>query len=378
MGAEGTAAAVADRTATVLDEIERVVVGKRPALQLIMAAVLARSHVLIEDLPGLGKTLIARSFAAALGLGFRRIQFTPDLLPADLTGTTVLDQASGDFRFRRGPVFANLLLADEINRTPPKTQAALLEAMAEEQVSVDGYSHPLPQPFVVLATDNPIEYEGTYPLPEAQLDRFGMRVRIGYLPAADEVEMLSRRVSRGATEPTVRQVLDAETLLRMRAAVESVSVEPDVLDYVVRIVAATRNDKDVLVGGSPRASLALLQLARARAMLDRRDYVVPEDVKTLAVPVLAAGRFDLVVFGAPLLGALAGAWWSVRPDRLVRLSAVTSAQRVFEGESLTLTVELTAPPGAELLDVELSTGAELGAEQRGLYRSTPGSLRGEW
>jgi MoxR-like ATPase len=289
MGAEGTAtaAAVADRTATVLDEIERVVVGKRPALQLIMAAVLARSHVLIEDLPGLGKTLIARSFAAALGLGFRRVQFTPDLLPADLTGTTVLDQASGDFRFRRGPVFTNLLLADEINRTPPKTQAALLEAMAEEQVSVDGESHPLPQPFIVLATDNPIEYEGTYPLPEAQLDRFGMRVRIGYLPQTDEVEMLSRRISRGAQEPTVRQVLDAETLLEMRAAVESVSVEPDVLDYVVRIVAATRNDKDVLVGGSPRASLALLQLARAQAMLDRRDYVIPEDVKALAVPVLA-------------------------------------------------------------------------------------------
>ena len=287
MGAEGTAAAVADRTATVLDEIERVVVGKRPALQLIMAAVLARSHVLIEDLPGLGKTLIARSFAAALGLGFRRIQFTPDLLPADLTGTTVLDQVSGDFRFRRGPVFTNLLLADEINRTPPKTQAALLEAMAEEQVSVDGESHPLPQPFIVLATDNPIEYEGTYPLPEAQLDRFGMRVRIGYLPPADEVEMLSRRISRGVQEPTVRQVLDAETLLEMRAAVESVSVEPDVLDYVVRIVAATRNDKDVLVGGSPRASLALLQLARAQAMLDRRDYVIPEDVKALAVPVLS-------------------------------------------------------------------------------------------
>jgi MoxR-like ATPase len=243
--------------------------------------------VLIEDLPGLGKTLIARSFAAALGLGFRRVQFTPDLLPADLTGTTVLDQAAGDFRFRRGPVFTNLLLADEINRTPPKTQAALLEAMAEEQVSVDGESHPLPQPFIVLATDNPIEYEGTYPLPEAQLDRFGMRVRIGYLPPPDEIEMLSRRISRGAQEPTVRQVLDAETLLQMRAAVESVSVEQDVLDYVVRIVAATRADKDVLVGGSPRASLALLQLARAQAMLDRRDYVIPEDVKALAVPVLS-------------------------------------------------------------------------------------------
>jgi MoxR-like ATPase len=264
-----------------------VVVGKRPALELIMTAVLARAHVLIEDLPGLGKTLIARSFAGALGLGFRRVQFTPDLLPADLTGTTVLDQATGEFRFRAGPVFTNLLLADEINRTPPKTQAALLESMAEEQVSVDGHSHPLPQPFIVLATDNPIEYEGTYPLPEAQLDRFGIRVRIGYLPAADEVEMLSRRVSRGAQEPTVRQVLDAGALLAMRAEVESVAVEPDVLDYVVRIVAATRNEKDVLVGASPRASLALLQLARARAMLDGRDYVVPEDVKALAVPALS-------------------------------------------------------------------------------------------
>jgi len=278
---------VAGRAASVLDEIERVVVGKRPALELIMAAVLARAHVLIEDLPGLGKTLIARSFAGALGLGFRRVQFTPDLLPADLTGTTVLDQATGDFRFRKGPVFTNLLLADEINRTPPKTQAALLEAMAEEQVSVDGHSHPLPQPFIVLATDNPIEYEGTYPLPEAQLDRFGMRLRIGYLTPSDETEMLTRRVNRGTREPSVRRVLDADTLLGMRAEVESVSVEPDVLDYVVRIVAATRDDKDVLVGASPRASLALLQLARARALLDGRDYVIPEDVKALAVPVLA-------------------------------------------------------------------------------------------
>jgi MoxR-like ATPase len=278
---------VADQAGGVLDEIERVVVGKRPALELIMAAVLARSHVLIEDLPGLGKTLIARSFAAALGLTFRRIQFTPDLLPSDLTGATVLDHASGDFRFRPGPVFTNLLLADEINRTPPKTQAALLEAMAEEQVSVDGHSHPLPRPFIVLATDNPIEYEGTYPLPEAQLDRFGIRVRIGYLSSSDEVEMLNRRILRGAGEEGVRQMLDGGTLLRMRAAVESVAVEPDVLDYVVRIVAASREDKDVLVGGSPRASLSLLQLGRAHALLHGRDYVIPEDVKELAVPVLA-------------------------------------------------------------------------------------------
>ncbi|HEY4006705.1 MAG TPA: MoxR family ATPase [Pseudonocardia sp.] len=278
---------VAGRSAAVLDEIEKVVVGKRSALELILCAVLARAHVLIEDLPGLGKTMIARSFADALGLGFRRVQFTPDLLPADLTGTTVLNQKTGEFSFRAGPVFTNLLLADEINRTPPKTQAALLEAMAEEQVSVDGYSHQLPQPFVVLATDNPIEYEGTYPLPEAQLDRFGLRVRIGYLKQDDEVEVLSRRLERGSGLPKVSQMLDAESLLAMRESVESVSVQSDVLDYVVRIVAATRDDKDVLVGASPRASLALLQLARAHALLDGRDYLIPEDVKTLAVPTLA-------------------------------------------------------------------------------------------
>ena len=283
----GVSVDVAGRASAVLDEIERAVVGKRAALELIMCAALARTHVLIEDLPGLGKTMIARSFASALGLDFRRVQFTPDLLPADLTGTTVLEHASGDFQFRPGPVFTNLLLADEINRTPPKTQAALLEAMAEEQVSVDGVTHPLPQPFLVLATDNPIEYEGTYPLPEAQLDRFGMRVRIGYLQQAEETEMLTRRMQRGSGTAQVREVLSAEALLRMREAVEEVTVEQDVLDYVVRISAATREDKDVLVGASPRASLALLQLARARAALAGRDYVIPEDVKALAVPALA-------------------------------------------------------------------------------------------
>jgi MoxR-like ATPase len=278
---------VAVRVAAVLDEIERVVVGKRPVLELVMAAVLARAHVLIEDLPGLGKTLIARSFATALGLDFRRVQFTPDLLPADLTGTTVLDHGGREFTFRPGPVFTNFLLADEINRTPPKTQAALLEAMAEQQVSVDGHSHPLPDPFVVLATDNPIEYEGTYPLPEAQLDRFGLRVKIGYLPARDEVEVLTRRMDRGSDIGSVRKVLDVDELLAMRDAVETVAVEPDVLDYVVRIVGATREEKDVQVGASPRASLALLQLTRANALLAGRDYVIPEDVKALAVSCVA-------------------------------------------------------------------------------------------
>lgn len=200
----------------VLDEIERVVVGKRSALTLILTAVLARGHVLIEDLPGLGKTLIARSFAAALGLDFTRVQFTPDLLPADLLGSTIYDMQSGRFEFRAGPIFTNLLLADEINRTPPKTQAALLEAMAEGQVSIDGQTHKLAMPFIVLATDNPIEYEGTYPLPEAQLDRFAIRLELRYLSERDETSMLRRRLERGSADPTVNQVVDCHDLLAMR------------------------------------------------------------------------------------------------------------------------------------------------------------------
>jgi MoxR-like ATPase len=213
----------------VLDEIERVVVGKRAALTLILTTVLARGHVLIEDLPGLGKTLIARSFAAALGLQFTRVQFTPDLLPADLLGSTIYDMQSGRFAFRAGPIFTNLLLGDEINRTPPKTQAALLEAMAEGQVSIDGETHKLPTPFVVLATDNPIEYEGTYPLPEAQLDRFAIRLELRYLSEPDETAMLRRRLERGSAEPTINQVVDAHDLLAMRESVEQVTVHEDVL-----------------------------------------------------------------------------------------------------------------------------------------------------
>jgi MoxR-like ATPase len=271
----------------VLDEIERVVVGKRPALALILTTVLARGHVLIEDLPGLGKTLIARSFAAALGLGFTRVQFTPDLLPADLLGSTVYDMQSGRFEFRRGPVFTNLLLADEINRTPPKTQAALLEAMAEAQVSIDGETHRLPAPFIVLATDNPIEYEGTYPLPEAQLDRFAVRLELRYLSERDETSMLRRRLERGSAEPTVNQVVDSHDVVAMRESVEQVAVHEDVLHYVVSLATATRTHPQVAVGASPRAELDLVQLARARALLQGRDYVIPEDVKTLAVPALA-------------------------------------------------------------------------------------------
>jgi MoxR-like ATPase len=271
----------------VLDEIERVVVGKRSALMLILTTVLARGHVLIEDLPGMGKTLIARSFAAALGLNFTRVQFTPDLLPADLLGSMIYDMQSGRFEFRRGPIFTNLLLGDEINRTPPKTQAALLEAMAEGQVSIDGETHKLPQPFIVLATDNPIEYEGTYPLPEAQLDRFAVKVELMYLSERDEASMLRRRLDRGSAEPTVNQVVDAHDLLAMRESVEQVTVHEDVLRYVVSLANATRTHPQVSVGASPRAELDLVQLSRARALLCGRDYVIPEDVKALAVPAIA-------------------------------------------------------------------------------------------
>jgi MoxR-like ATPase len=272
---------------TVLDEIQRVVVGRRPALTLILTAVLARGHVLIEDLPGLGKTLIARCFAAALGLEFKRVQFTPDLLPADLLGSTIYDMQSGRFEFRPGPIFSNLLLADEINRTPPKTQAALLEAMAERQVSIDGVTHQLPEPFIVLATDNPIEYEGTYPLPEAQLDRFTIRLELRYLTEHDEASMLRRRLDRGSADPTVGRVVDAHELLAMRESVEQVTVHEDVLQYVVSLAVASRQHPQVAVGASPRAELDLVQLARARALLVGRDYVIPEDVKALAVPAMA-------------------------------------------------------------------------------------------
>ena len=271
----------------VLAEVERCVVGKRAALELVLLGVLASGHVLLEDLPGLGKTLLARSFATALGLDFARVQFTPDLLPSDLTGTSVYDQRSGELTFRPGPVFTQVLLADEINRTPPKTQAALLEAMGEGQVSADGVTRRLPRPFVVLATDNPIEYEGTYPLPEAQLDRFTLRVRLGYLPEPDEAEMVRRRLDRGSTPVQPAPVLDAGGVLAVREAVERVEIARDVVAYVVALVAATRTHPQVTVGASPRGTLALVQVARARALLVGRDFVIPDDIKAVAVPVLA-------------------------------------------------------------------------------------------
>jgi MoxR-like ATPase len=270
----------------VLDAVDAVVVGKRPALELVLLGVLARGHVLLEDNPGLGKTLVARSFALALGLDFRRIQFTPDLLPADITGSYVYDQGKGTFAFRQGPLFTNLLLADEINRTPPKTQAALLEVMQESQVSVEGTTFTLDPPFAVLATQNPIEYEGTYPLPEAQLDRFLCRVRLGYPTRDDEWEVLRQRMERKVDAIDVPRVVDRAEVLALQEAVEQVTVEETVGRYMVDLAAATRTNPQVLVGASPRGALALLKLARGKALLDGRDYVTPDDVKAVAVPAL--------------------------------------------------------------------------------------------
>jgi MoxR-like ATPase len=283
----GTTEQTAQTCTAILDELERAVVGRRRSLELVLIGILAGGHVLLEDLPGLGKTLIARSFARVLGLDFARIQFTPDLLPSDVVGAPLYDQRSADMVFRPGPVFTQLLLADEINRTPPKTQAALLEAMGEGQVSVDGQTRRLPQPFVVLATDNPIEYEGTYELPEAQLDRFLMRLRLGYLSAGDETAMLRRRVDRASETVELRAVTSADGVLAMRESLEGVEITADLLDYIVAIVAATRRDPQVQVGASPRGGLALVQLARGQAVLNQRDYVVPDDIKQVAVPALA-------------------------------------------------------------------------------------------
>ncbi len=272
---------------SVVDEIEKVVVGRRRSLELVLLGVLGRGHVLIEDVPGLGKTMMARCFSQALGLSFRRVQFTPDLLPADITGLSVYDPGERTFEFRPGPIFTQLLLADEINRTPPKTQAALLEAMAEEQVSSDGETRALPQPFVVLATDNPIEYEGTYALPEAQLDRFLLRVSLGYLSLDDEQELLARRLRHGWAPPELTAVVDAETVMAMRESIELVQVEPSLLRYAASLVQASREHSQVTVGASPRGGLALIAMARGQAVLDRRDFVTPEDVKAVAVPALA-------------------------------------------------------------------------------------------
>jgi MoxR-like ATPase len=280
-------ARTADLAAAVLDRVGEAVVGKRSQLELVLAAVLSGGHVLLEDLPGLGKTLAARSFAQALGLSFRRVQFTPDLVPADITGSFIYDQKSADFDFRPGPLFAGLVLADEINRTPPKTQSALLEAMQERQVTVEGRTFALPDPFCVLATANPVEYEGTYPLPEAQLDRFLLRVSFGYPAPDEEWQVLARRLARQQEEIELEPVVDAELLRAMRAAVETVTVEESVSRYCVTLAAATRDRPELQMGASPRGALALVLTARAMAVLRGRDYVVPEDVKAVGVAALA-------------------------------------------------------------------------------------------
>ena len=281
-----TPAETARRCAAVLGELERAVIGQRAGLELVLTGILADSHILLEDLPGMGKTLTARSFARVLGLEFTRIQFTPDLLPSDVVGAPLYDQRTGEMVFRPGPVFTQLLLADEINRTPPKTQAALLEAMAEGQVSMDGQTRPLPRPFIVLATANPIEYEGTYDLPEAQLDRFGMRLRFGYLRAPDEVAMLQRRLDRATDEVELRTVTGPAELIAMRRSLEQVEVSADLLEYVVALIGATRANAQIQVGASPRGGLFLVKLARGQAVLRGRDYVIPDDIKAVGVPAL--------------------------------------------------------------------------------------------
>jgi MoxR-like ATPase len=278
---------VGQTSSRILDEVERAVVGKRDALELVLLGMLADGHILIEDFPGLAKTLIARSFAQVASMEFRRIQFTPDLMPADVTGSSIFDQRISDFEFRPGPIFTNLLLADEINRAPPKTQAALLEAMQERQVTIEGITRPLARPFIVLATQNPIEYEGTYPLPEAQLDRFLLRIGVGYPTREDEWGVLEARIERREDEVELEPVVDAATLVAMQRAVERVHVAESIGYYVVDIVAATRTSPSVQVGASPRGSLAVMKLARCKAVLDGRDFVTPEDVKAVAVPALA-------------------------------------------------------------------------------------------
>ncbi len=278
---------VARMGSRVLAEVGTVIVGMGEALQTALAAVLAGGHVLFEDVPGLGKTMAARSLAGALGLDFTRLQCTPDLLPADITGSYVWEPGSAAFAFRAGPVFTGLLLADEINRTAPKTQSALLEAMAERQTTVEGRTFALPRPFHVLATSNPVEYEGTYPLPEAQLDRFMLRLSAGYLEPPDEAEVLLRRVARRQEAADVEPVVDAETVRALQAGVESIDADPSVIAYCVDLATATRRHRAVEVGASPRGSLALLLASRALAVLDGRDFVLPEDVKEVAVPALA-------------------------------------------------------------------------------------------
>jgi len=278
---------LAENTRLALDEVGRAVVGKSDLLEMVLASILAGGHVLLEDFPGLGKTLIARSFATALGLDFKRIQFTPDLLPGDITGGYIFNRNENSFDLRQGPVFANIVLADEINRASPKTQSALLEAMSEGQVTLEGETMHLPQPFLVLATQNPIEYEGTFPLPEAQLDRFMLKLSVGYPDLDEEREILRRRANRVDDEVILNAITDAAALRKMRLATEDVHVDEDLERYIAAIVHETRKDRRVAVGASPRGSLAFLKIARAYAAMQGRDYVLPDDIKRFGTAVLS-------------------------------------------------------------------------------------------
>jgi MoxR-like ATPase len=279
--------AVQELATAVADAVEQAVIGKREAVELVLFALLADGHVLIEDLPGLGKTLLARSFAQVCAMDFARIQFTPDLIPSDITGASIYDRSSGSFTFERGPIFTNILLADEINRAPGKTQAALLEAMEERQVTLENTTRQLESPFLVLATQNPIEYEGTYPLPEAQLDRFLVRIAIGYPSEDAERDILLERSRRRRERIELEPVCDQQALRAMQAAVEEVHVAPPVAEYAVAIARATRDSPQLAVGASPRGSLALMKLARARAAYLGRDFVTPDDIKAVSIPALA-------------------------------------------------------------------------------------------
>lgn len=279
--------AVSEICTEIHSELSNAIIGKKDVLRKILLGVLANSHILLEDFPGLAKTMIAKSLAATMGCKFSRVQFTPDLLPADITGTYVYNQKTGDFELRKGPVFTNILLADEINRSPPKTQAALLEAMQERQATLDGRTHELENPFIVLATQNPIEFEGVYQLPEAQLDRFIMRLRVGYPNKSDEVTILKNRMQRRHDEFTIKTIADTKTVIEMQDAIEDVHSDDDLLSYISDIVRETRIHSQVEIGASPRGSLALLKLARANAAFNSRDYVIPDDVKDVAAEALA-------------------------------------------------------------------------------------------
>lgn len=272
---------------TLVDEVGKAVIGKSNVLKYVIAGILSNGHILFEDFPGLAKTMMARTFAKTLGCRFKRVQFTPDVLPADIIGTYIFDEKESEFKLRQGPIFTNILLADEINRAPPKTQSALLEAMQETQVTIDGITHILPKPFMVFATQNPIEYEGTYPLPEAQIDRFLMKLSIGYPSRGDEKEILKRRIKREKDEVDINTIANPETVIKMQKAVEKVHIDDSLQDYIVEVVSRTRKDSRVFLGASPRGSLALFKISRALALLSNRDYVSPDDVKSSVIPGLA-------------------------------------------------------------------------------------------